>query len=69
MNEPKKPNKTNFFALLLSTFAAAFGVQTHKNLERDFQQKSVMPFIAAGVIFTVLFMTSLILIVRWVVSS
>lgn len=41
-------------AIILSTFAAAFGVQTDKNRERDFQHGSIVTFIGAGIIFTVL---------------
>jgi len=40
-------------AIILSTFAAAFGVQTDKNRERDFQHGNIMTFISAGIIFTV----------------
>ncbi len=49
--------------------AAAFGVQSKRNLEQDFQQSSPLPFIAAGVIFTVLFVFSLIFIVNIVLNS
>lgn len=40
-------------AIILSTFAAAFGVQTEKNRERDFQHGNIGTFIGAGIIFTV----------------
>ena len=60
--------KPNLLKLMLSTLAAAFGVQNRKNLEADFNQSSPLPFIAAGVIFTGLFVLGLILIVKVVLN-
>ncbi|GMU45712.1 MAG: hypothetical protein AMXMBFR26_04940 [Porticoccaceae bacterium] len=55
-----------FFAIVLSTLAAAIGVQSSKNRERDFAQGSPLPFIAAGIIFTVLFILTVITVVNLV---
>lgn len=63
------PPKSSFWTIVLSTLAAAFGVQTHRNHERDFQQKSIVPFIVAGVVFTALFVIALMLVVHWVLQS
>lgn len=68
--EPPAPlTKTNILSLSLSVLAAAFGVQSKRNLERDFSQASPIPFILAGVIFTVIFVVTLIYIVNAVVDG
>ena len=61
--QPKQPG---FFAIVLSTLAAAIGVQSSKNRERDFSQSGPLPFIAAGIIFTVLFILTVITVVNLV---
>ena len=55
-----------FLNVLLSTLAAAFGVQSRANRERDFEHGSPGVFIAAGVIFTVLFVVLLVVVVNLV---
>lgn len=54
---------------LISVCAAAFGVQSKKNLDQDFSQSSVLPFIVAGVIFTLLFVLAIYTIVKMVVPD
>ncbi|WP_045859668.1 DUF2970 domain-containing protein [Teredinibacter purpureus] len=63
----EQPRKLSFLRLMLTAFAAAFGVQSNKNREADFAQKSIVPYIAAGVIFTLCFMMTLVFIVAMVV--
>nr|WP_051084053.1 DUF2970 domain-containing protein [Gilvimarinus chinensis] len=55
--------------LALSTLAAAVGVQSHKNRERDFASGSIFPYILAGVIFTGLFIGGLMLLVHHLLNS
>ena len=43
-----------------SVFAAALGVQSSENRERDFTRGSPVAFILAGLIFTVLFVLTLV---------
>ncbi len=64
-------NKKNLgiVRLILSTLAAAIGVQSKKNLEADFQQKSALPFIAAGIVFTILFVVLLVGVVKIVLAN
>ena len=45
----------NPMQVVSSVFAAGLGVQSSKNRERDFKQGRFGVFIAAGVIFTLLF--------------
>jgi hypothetical protein len=65
-----KPIKEpNFWHVALSTIAAAFGVQSKRNQERDFQSGNIYVYITAGVIFTILFIVGISLIVTFVLRS
>lgn len=50
--------------VLTSTLAAAFGVQSSRNRERDFSRGKPVHFIIAGIVFTVLFVLTLIVLVN-----
>ena len=52
-----------------SVFAAGLGVQSSKNRERDFKQGSFGVFIAAGIIFTLLFIGAVVGVVQMVVKN
>jgi hypothetical protein len=65
-NRDKKPN---FLSIVLSTVAAAFGVQSTKNRERDFKHGSIWVFVLSGIIFTVLFIFTVTTVVRIVLSN
>ena len=52
-----------------SVLAAAFGVQSRKNRERDFKEGQFLPFIIAGIIFTALFVGSVYLVVSTVLEN
>tara|TARA_R110001599_G_scaffold39444_16_gene120641 strand:+ start:23452 stop:23712 length:261 start_codon:yes stop_codon:yes gene_type:complete len=52
-----------------SVFAAGLGVQSSRNRERDFKQGRIGVFIAAGLIFTLLFIVTVVTIVKIVISS
>lgn len=56
-------------AVVRSVLAAAFGVQSNRNKERDFGQGNYRHFIVAGVVFTVLFVLTLVLVVKLVLGS
>lgn len=68
-NSNTEAPKLSFFQLMLSAIAAAFGVQSDKNRKRDFQQKSIWPFVAAGLLFTAIFVLTLILVVKLVLGN
>lgn len=68
-NDDQKPKKPNVFQIVLSTLAAAFGVQSSKNRERDFTSGSVATYIIAGVIFTAVFVFGVLFIVRLVLAN
>ena len=60
---PDEQQKLPFWKTMLSVMQASFGVQSKKNKERDFANGSVKGFIAAAIIFTVLFVLTLVVIV------
>ncbi|MFP5414422.1 MAG: DUF2970 domain-containing protein [Gammaproteobacteria bacterium] len=62
----KSPGKPGFLSIVRSTLAAAIGVQSSTNRERDFTQGSPLAFIAAGIIFTVLFILTVVTVVHLV---
>jgi hypothetical protein len=49
-----------------SVLAAAFGVQSSANRQRDFKHGKARNFIIAGLVFTALFVLTLVLVVRLV---
>jgi len=59
----------SFWTVLVSTLAAAIGVQSKANKERDFASGRVAPFIVAGIVFTVLFILTLVTVVRLVLGG
>ncbi|HEY8568864.1 DUF2970 domain-containing protein [Microbulbifer sp.] len=69
MTDNNKNRKPSFGQVVLSTLAAAIGVQSNKNRERDFKGGSIKTYVAAGVIFTTLFVIALILVVKTVLSN
>lgn len=78
MNEPASPPPPQtdrtpppplpLASIVKSVFAAAFGVQSQRNRERDFGQGSYRHFVVAGIVFTVLFVLTLVTVVRIVLS-
>ena len=46
-----------------STLAAAIGVQSKENRERDFEEGNAGTFIVAGLLFTVLFVATIVVVV------
>ena len=66
---PEDNNKPHFWSIVLSTLAAAFGVQSRENLEKDFKHGNIYVYITAGIIFTALFVLTVILVVRIVLTK
>ena len=69
MTEEKKSNKFGLGSLIKSILAAAIGVQSNKNRERDFQQGSPLAFIVGGFVFTFLFIATVATVVGLVLSN
>lgn len=60
MTDSRKPS---FWQVTKSVLAGAIGVQSDKNRENDFQSQSIWPFVIGGVVFTLLFVVTLIALV------
>jgi len=65
----EKTDKPNFFNIVLSTMAAAFGVQSKRNQERDFKGGNIYHYIVAGILFTVIFIVAVTLVVKSVLQA
>lgn len=52
-----------------SSVAAAFGVQSYKNRERDFQHGDFKKFFVSGVVLTAAILMALIGLVQWVLFA
>lgn len=63
------PRKLTPWQVIASTIAAAFGVQSSRNRERDFTLGRPSHFIIAGIVFTVLFVLGVLLVVNLVLSG
>ena len=59
---------SKFKQILQSTLAAAFGVQSYKNRVQDFEEGNAGWFILAGIIFTVVFIVTVLTVVNLVVA-
>jgi len=76
MSEDKQQQSTgdeekksmNPMQVVSSVFAAGLGVQSSKNRERDFKQGRAGVFIAAGIIFTLLFIGVVFTVVQLVLK-
>ena len=65
-SQPEQEENLSFWQVLSSTAAAAFGVQSSKNRERDFTRGKASQFIVMGIIFTVLFVLAVVAVVQLV---
>lgn len=65
------PNQKSpgFFSLLQSVVGAAFGVQSEKKRQEDFQHGKPGDYIALGVVFVIVFIITLIVVVNMVLGS
>ena len=68
MTKESREESLTFLEIVMSIFAAAFGVQNRRKMERDFTHGEVVQFIAAGAMFTIAFIVGMILIVNLVLS-
>lgn len=59
---------SKFARVLQGTLAAAFGVQSQKNREQGFEEGNAGWFILAGIIFTVIFVATVLTVVNYVVA-
>ena len=67
--ENEAPEKLNVLQVVSSVFAAGLGVQSSKNRQRDFKQGRLGVFIAAGIVFTLLFIGVVFTVVQMVLKN
>ena len=67
-DRPDKDEKPGLKNVVGSVLSAAFGVQSSKNRERDFKHGKARVFIVTGVVFTVLFIATVFLVVKLVLT-
>ena len=69
-NIPEKADEDveiGFFELLKSTMSAFIGVQSNANRERDFKHGKISHFIGIGLLFGLLFVSTIIGVVQVVI--
>ncbi|HEX7037677.1 MAG TPA: DUF2970 domain-containing protein [Pseudomonadales bacterium] len=59
----------SIWQIVASSLAAAFGVQSSRNRQRDFSRGRAIHFILAGVVLTVLFVLLMVMVVNLVLSG
>lgn len=61
--------KPSFLQVIFSAIAAAFGVQSDKNRQRDFENGRITHYIAAGLLVTVMFIVLVYLGVNFALNN
>ncbi len=69
--EPGKPARKGpgVLKVMQSILAGALGVQSDKRREEDFSSHSPWPYIIAGILFTVGFVVTLVVVVKLVLAG
>jgi len=65
-DQSEDSQQLSFLQTIVSVMQASFGVQSSKNKQRDFEKGSIKGFVAAALIFTVLFVLTLVIVVSLV---
>ncbi len=65
-HDPDQEKSLTFWQMLMSTVAAAFGVQSSTNRNRDFTKGKAWHFILFGIGFTIVFILAVVTVVRTV---
>jgi len=69
MNSPNPSKPPGLLQMIGSVAAAAFGVQSSANRERDFKRGKPVYFVVLGVVGTVVFLLLIWLMVRLAIST
>lgn len=64
MSEEKQNKKPGVISVFASALAAFVGVQNNENLERDFKQSSIIPYLIVGAILAAGFIVGLVMIAK-----
>ncbi|SFM56173.1 DUF2970 domain-containing protein [Marinobacter zhejiangensis] len=63
----RSPSRPGILKVIQGVLAGALGVQSSKRREEDFSSQSPWPYIITGVVFTVLFVLTLVVVVKLVI--
>ena len=66
---PDRRSGRGFVALVQSTLAAIFGIQSDKNRQEDFKKGDASQFITMGIIAVVVLVVGMVLVVNSVLES
>ncbi len=69
MSSDNNDNKPGLKDILLSTISAAFGVQSSKNRERDFAKGNLKSYVISGILFVVIFISSIVALVKFIIRQ
>jgi pilus assembly protein TadC len=69
INESNDEKKPSFWQIVFSTLAAFLGVQSNKNRERDFKYGNIYVYIVSGLIFTIMFIFTVVSVVKLVILN
>tara|TARA_R110000822_G_scaffold60287_4_gene150199 strand:+ start:37004 stop:37237 length:234 start_codon:yes stop_codon:yes gene_type:complete len=69
INESNDEKKPSFWQIVFSTLAAFLGVQSNKNRERDFKYGNIYVYIVSGLIFTIMFIFTVVSVVKLVIHN
>jgi uncharacterized membrane protein len=64
----KQDSAPGFGSIVMSTLAAAFGVQSSKNRERDFVKGNLKSYVISGIIFVIIFISSITMLVKFLIG-
>lgn len=60
--------KPRLVQVIKAVLGAMAGVQSEQQRQQDFSANSPLPYIIVGVIFTLLFVTALLVVVSWALA-
>lgn len=67
--QQSRPRNPGVLKIMQSIIAGAFGVQSDKRRQEDFSSHSPLPYIIAGLLFTIGFVVTLVIVVKLVLSG
>jgi len=68
-SEDSEHEGISLLQLISSTLFAALGIQKRSNTERDFSKGKPLQFVAAGILFTAVFVLIVVVVVNLVLGS
>ncbi|MFL1465623.1 DUF2970 domain-containing protein [Marinobacter sp. DUT-3] len=68
-NEKSRSGNPGVLKIMQSIIAGAFGVQSDKRRQEDFSSHSPLPYIIAGLLFTIGFVVTLVIVVKLVLAG